>query len=584
MPFCLECGKPIAAKAKFCRNCGASQAEEVSEPAGVPAPAAAPVAAPVSSQAPAPVPVPKPAENLCRTCNSPLAFGEKFCGSCGAKTGDAPLPPPPAAPVPAAPANACPSCKTPLAPGTKFCGSCGTVIGLAPAVPAAPVYAAPAPQPAAAPGSVRLCTACGNPIKPGDKYCSKCLVMVKDNAPAAAPVSAPAPVAAVPLVQPVPAPMAAAPGSVRLCTACGNPIKPGDKYCSKCLVIVKDNQPAPLPTPPATVAAPSPAPAHVVPAPAVQPASAAAPGSVRLCTACGNPIKPGDKYCSKCLVIVKDPVAVSPVPAPAGAPAPAAPGGYVCASCGSPLSGTEKFCGVCGGPAVAARPAAPAPAPAVPPGKVCGACGAPVSDTTKFCGGCGAPVGASFPAGPVVPQPVNPAQPGSEQVIGVIGNARKMKMLGAAWDTFTIMVTDRRMIIAQLTQENLNAAIAEAQAKAKAEGKGFFSIIADQMAVSFQYAKRYETMAPDAALAETPGNRAIGNDRITAVTMKLNAANQDSSGFSEFKMLIDSAEGRFEFMIGEDDRFISTLKGAYGEKVAMPFGYFRAGGARIKFF
>lgn len=377
MVFCPECGKPVATRAKFCRNCGASQIEETQEvPVVAPAPAAAPA----------------PEKILCKFCNSPLAPDEKFCGNCGARAGG-PTPPSPAAapaavPVPPAPApaSACPSCGTPYAPGTRFCGSCGAAIGQATATPASvPVTAPPASHPtsAPAPGSVRLCTACGNPIKPGEKYCSQCLVMVKDNAPAAPVAAAPAAsTVAVPPAQPDAVPAAAIPGGVRLCTACGNPIKPGEKYCSKCLVMVKDNAPA------ASVAAAPAAP--TVALPQAQPVAA-----------------------------------------------PAAPGGYVCASCGSPLSGTEKFCGVCGGPAVGVPAQAPAAAPA---GKFCGTCGAPVSDTTRFCGGCGAPVGASFPAGQIIPTP----PPGSEPVMGVILNARKMKMLGAAWDTYTIVITPQR--------------------------------------------------------------------------------------------------------------------------------------------
>jgi hypothetical protein len=62
---------------------------------------------------------------------------------------------------------------------------------------------------------------------------------------------------------------------------------------------------------------------------------------------------------------------------------------------------------------------------------------------------------------------------GEEQVIGVIGNARKMKMLGIAWDTYALVVTDSRMILAQLTAAMLNTAYKEAAERAKAEGKGF---------------------------------------------------------------------------------------------------------------
>ena len=169
-------------------------------------------------------------------------------------------------------------------------------------------------------------------------------------------------------------------------------------------------------------------------------------------------------------------------------------------------------------------------------------------------------------------------------VIGVIGNARKMKMFGASWDLYNIVVTGQRMIIAQMTQAMLNAAILEAQAKAKAEGKGFLAIMKDQMAAQFQFALRYETMSPDMALAETAGNRAIDNARITAISMKLKDSGSGEMEYTEFRMVIESLDEKFEFIIGEDDRFFNLLRTVYGDRVHMPFGYFKAGGARITFF
>jgi hypothetical protein len=169
-----------------------------------------------------------------------------------------------------------------------------------------------------------------------------------------------------------------------------------------------------------------------------------------------------------------------------------------------------------------------------------------------------------------------------EEVMGVIANARKMKMFGASWDTYTIVVTNRRMILAQMTQSLLNAAIMEAQAKAKAEGKGFFAIVKDQMAAQFRFALRYETMSPEQSLTETAGNFAIENTQITAITLKINDSGEME--YSEFNIIIESSGGKFEYLIGEDDRFINLLKTVYGERVHMPFGYFRAGGVRLKFF
>jgi hypothetical protein len=159
-----------------------------------------------------------------------------------------------------------------------------------------------------------------------------------------------------------------------------------------------------------------------------------------------------------------------------------------------------------------------------------------------------------------------------------------MKMLGAAWDTFTIVITPRRMIFAQLTQERLNAAIADANAKARADGKGFLGIMADQLAVSFGYGRRYETISPDTALSETPGNFALDNQQISAISLTLIKTKNPGIDWHELKMQIEAAGGSSEYIIAEDDRFTSLLTTAYGGKVKMPFGLFAAGPVRIKFF
>jgi len=193
------------------------------------------------------------------------------------------------------------------------------------------------------------------------------------------------------------------------------------------------------------------------------------------------------------------------------------------------------------------------------------------------------------PVGQVYTQPAYTAATqntgNAESVIGVIGNARKTKMFGVSYDTYTVVVTNRRMIFAQLTQAMMNAAIAEAQAKAKAGGKGFFGIMQDQLAASFGFAKRYETMAPELVIRETPGNIAIENSRISAIKMKLKE--HLSSGtieYHEFSMVIESMDGKFEYMIAEDERFTNLLKTVYGERLHMPFGYFSKAGVRIRFF
>jgi hypothetical protein len=65
---------------------------------------------------------------------------------------------------------------------------------------------------------------------------------------------------------------------------------------------------------------------------------------------------------------------------------------------------------------------------------------------------------------------------------------------------------------------------------------------------------------------------------------ELHDSGSGESEYCEFKMIIDSFEGKYEFMVAEDERFINLLKGVYGDKVLIPFGYPSLGGVQVKFF
>jgi hypothetical protein len=94
---CPECDAVLFTDNQTCQECGTVLKDEHAAPAA-PAPAV-----------------------ICRTCNSPVMRGNRFCSTCGS-----PVP----ATVPAAPQppSVCPVCGNPLKAGAKFCRSCGKKI------------------------------------------------------------------------------------------------------------------------------------------------------------------------------------------------------------------------------------------------------------------------------------------------------------------------------------------------------------------------------------------------------------------------------------------------------------------------
>ena len=147
-----------------------------------------------------------------------------------------------------------------------------------------------------------------------------------------------------------------------------------------------------------------------------------------------------------------------------------------------------------------------------------------------------------------------------------------MKSLGR-YDAYAGVVTNQRLIFAQLTSEMINAAAQQARDQAKAEGKGFFGQWADQLKNTFGFTSRYLTMQPEAILAETPGNFAIPNNTITEIKIHLKGE-RNNAARREFEAEIKSTSGTYKFHLDENSQHTDLLKRVYGDRVKMPFGYF----------
>jgi len=172
----------------------------------------------------------------CAQCGTENPDGAKFCDSCGQPL--AAVPPPSPLPVPATPAvptARCPHCGAELAPEAKFCAGCGQSVGAAPVPPPAPT--APPPAATAPPPAAPRCPSCGGEMVAGTVFCPHCGHSIAG--PAATqpmPVPPPAPQAAAPPPAPTaaPSPMVPMAGAAGSCPRCGQPLKPGIRFCGSC--------------------------------------------------------------------------------------------------------------------------------------------------------------------------------------------------------------------------------------------------------------------------------------------------------------------------------------------------------------
>ncbi|MDD4984607.1 MAG: zinc ribbon domain-containing protein [Dehalococcoidales bacterium] len=215
----------------------------------------------------------------------------------------------------------------------------------------------------------------------------------------------------------------------------------------------------------------------------------------------------------------------------------------------------------------------------------CRQCGKELAPDSNFCDGCGTNV-ASYPDAPggseeeisvldaevvtVAPEIISDRpQFTGERTMGIIPVLKKPKSFGR-WDTYAMVITDRRSIFPQITSQMLKDAVMEAQRKGKEEGKGFFSRWADQLKSTFNYSQRYWNIPPEEILNETAGNFAIENSAIREIKVKrkedYHGDDVASQTYTEIK--IDSAIGEFKYNIdGRAGDEVNILKSLFGERV-----------------
>ncbi len=156
----------------------------------------------------------------------------------------------------------------------------------------------------------------------------------------------------------------------------------------------------------------------------------------------------------------------------------------------------------------------------------------------------------------------------SETMAALIPLVRKPKSFGRS-DTYTLIVTDSRMVFAELTGDMMKQAAADAQRQGKEEGKGFFARWGDQIKACMTFSERYRHMTPDEALQENPGNFAIQNSSVKKikVSSKEDSRGSNDVGVSYTELKIE-AGSKFEFKVDGNAKSVKeALKPVFGDVV-----------------
>ncbi|WP_367343355.1 DUF4339 domain-containing protein [Propionibacterium sp.] len=141
------------------------------------------------------------------------------------------------------------------------------------------------------------------------------------------------------------------------------------------------------------------------------------------------------------------------------------------------------------------------------------------------------------------------AAPGNERTLAVVGGlVQSSGFMGVKRRTYTLILTDYRIIFAELTREKMSALADQARSDAKTQGKGFLGQWGAQLGASGRYHEIYRQMPPEAALAETPGNFAIDRATIQKVKFRSSTSGDDGTPTSDY-VIIRTSAGKYKMQV-----------------------------------
>lgn len=124
----------------------------------------------------------------------------------------------------------------------------------------------------------------------------------------------------------------------------------------------------------------------------------------------------------------------------------------------------------------------------------------------------------------------NSAPPAEEHILAVIGGLTRISgFMGFKQQVFTLIITNHRLIFAELDKGRLSALTRESRDHARAQGKGLWGQWGAQRRALGDYEEIYWQMAPAQALAESPNNFAVDRASIKKIRFKTGVVDDERS-------------------------------------------------------
>ncbi len=152
-----------------------------------------------------------------------------------------------------------------------------------------------------------------------------------------------------------------------------------------------------------------------------------------------------------------------------------------------------------------------------------------------------------------------PTSSSGEHIIAILGNLTRMTgFMGMKQKRYTLILTDRRIVFAELTKERLADVMDQARNDAAIEGKGLLGKWGAQLKAGSGCHEAYAQMTPDSALAESPGNFAVELAAIQKVKFKAGSIDDQHVSFDQ--VTIKTASDTYKMNVAGS---LSTVQEAF---------------------